>query len=273
MAHASKPRPHPARGFSLLELVLVMAIFLVVTSAVFGLLTAAQRRYSSEKDFLASFQNARQGVDMVARDVHSAGYPPAYTYATNQVGLPSHPLAPPAWTNPSDPALPGDLTRRFAIPFLGFQFGAPNQTCQVNIGCNIPGPFDLLMEADTDPLNPNESEQVEWVHYRLVPGPPGGTATLMRAVVNKDLAAFPNPLAATVPNLVLFVENVLNDPTDPADAVFHYECGAAVASCIPEAIQTVIVTLRVRSDYFDPNTQRYRIITLQAAARKVNPLR
>lgn len=281
-----KPHPESARGFSLLEMMLVMVIFLVITSAVFGLLNTAQTRYRSEQEFLDSFQNARQGVDLVTRDVHTAGYPPAYSYPANQPGMPpTYPGGWPTWTDPSAANIPPDLARRFAIPFLGFSApGVRSQTCLVNVDCFIPGPFDLFLEADIDPQNPIAPEQVEWIHYRLVAGPPGGTATLMRAVVPKDMLNFgADPTLSTVPQLVPFVENVVNDTTNPNDAVFRYVCDPARlvgATCNPEGILTVMITLRVRSQNVDPSApltwplaQRFRTITLQGAAQKVNPYR
>lgn len=261
---------------------IVLVIFLIVSGAIFGLLSVAQTRYRSEQEFLDAFQNARQGVDIVTRDVHSAGYPPPYTYPASQLGLPgTYPPGWPTWTDPGNPALPPDLTRRFAISFIGM----PIQTCQVNIDCAIPGPFDLLLEADLDPFNPTAPEQVEWIHYRLVPGAPGTTGTLMRAVVAKDRLNFPaDPTLATVPRLAPFVENVLNDVNNPInDAVFRYDCDPARIvgfSCNPEGIQTVRITLRVQSMHPDPTAppgvpaaQRYRTVTLQATARRVNPYR
>ena len=60
-----KGRQNKSRGFSLIELILVMAVFMVVMGAVLQLLAVAQQRYQSEQDFLASFQNARQGVEHI----------------------------------------------------------------------------------------------------------------------------------------------------------------------------------------------------------------
>jgi prepilin-type N-terminal cleavage/methylation domain-containing protein len=274
-------RPALQAGFSLMEMMLVMVIFLIVSGAIFGLLNVAQTRYRSEQEFLDTFQNARQGVDLLVREIHSAGYPPAYTYPANQAGWPAtYPGGWPTWTDPASPAIPADLSRRFAIPFVG----VPVQSCLVNFDCRIPGPFELFLEADLDPFNPNAPEQVEWIHYRVVPGPPGGTATLMRGVVAKNRLTFPgDPTIATVPQLVPFVENVVNNTANPADAVFTYECDPAQMigfSCNPQAIQTVTITLRVRSEHPDPSAptalplaQRYRTITLQASARRVNPVR
>src|SRR3972149_11498584 len=69
-------------GFSLIELMVVLVIFLIVTGAVFGLLNTAQIRYRSEQQFLDSLQGARTGLEQIARDIHRAGYPALNAYDT-----------------------------------------------------------------------------------------------------------------------------------------------------------------------------------------------
>jgi len=46
------------RGFSLIEMLVVVAVFTVVTGAVFGLLDVAQQRYRIESEVLDAFQGA-----------------------------------------------------------------------------------------------------------------------------------------------------------------------------------------------------------------------
>ena len=65
-------------GFSLIELMVVLVIFLIVTGAVFGLLNVAQVRYRSEQQFLDSLQGAQTGLEQITRDIHRAGYPEPY---------------------------------------------------------------------------------------------------------------------------------------------------------------------------------------------------
>src|SRR5437879_12054551 len=53
-----------------------IAIFVVLTGAMFGLLDLSQKRSQTESQVLASFQEARLGLDQIVRDVSGAGYPP-----------------------------------------------------------------------------------------------------------------------------------------------------------------------------------------------------
>ena len=239
-----------ARGFSLLELLVAMAIFLTISWAIFGLLDVAQQRYRSEQDFMDSFQNARVGVEQMVREVHDAGYPRPYTYtATPDIILTATP----------------DLQRRFAIPFRG----TPSQACMVGLGCTVPDGFNLSLELDMDPMNPACPEQVEIVDYSLVPDPaPAVTRTLMRRVQSKPPIMSPGGCMPNPANFVPFVENVLNDPANPLDRVFTYECTGACTT--PETIRTVHIRLRVRSSRPDPRTRQFRLITLNGTARRIN---
>ncbi|MCI0356605.1 MAG: type II secretion system GspH family protein, partial [Acidobacteria bacterium] len=78
-------------GFTLVEVMVVLLIFMIIAGAVFAAISAAQVRYRAEKQFLDSFQGARIGVDLMARDIHNAGYPSPYTYPGNFPKLPAGP--------------------------------------------------------------------------------------------------------------------------------------------------------------------------------------
>src|SRR5437016_13698864 len=64
------------RGFTLIEMVAALGIFLLVTGAAFTLLTSSQQRYRTESEVLTSFQEARLGLDQMVRDINDAGFPP-----------------------------------------------------------------------------------------------------------------------------------------------------------------------------------------------------
>lgn len=263
------------RGFSLIELMLVLVIFLIVTGAIFGLLDAAQVRYRAEQDFLESFQGARLGVDQLVREIRSAGYPPPYTYPGDSV-LPNNYVATYGAVSWTDPTLaPADLQRRFAIAFPG----TPNQSCTVGpLGtCTVPNANNLTLELDIDPENSTCPNQVEVVDYQLQGPDAQGLYTLMRRVQSKP----GNPAFSSPPCVPLagtftpFVENVIPNPVDPGTGqvppLFQYICDPAVAVCTPNDIIEVIVTLTVRSSRPDIRTQQFRQITLRGAVRRLNP--
>src|ERR1041385_5184941 len=63
------------RGFSLIELMMVLVIFMVVMGAVFRLMNLATARSSTEQAKLDMFQEAREFMDQMSRDLRQAGYP------------------------------------------------------------------------------------------------------------------------------------------------------------------------------------------------------
>jgi prepilin-type N-terminal cleavage/methylation domain-containing protein len=67
------------KGFTLVEVAIAMVIAVAVMGAVFGLLIRGQSSFQREPEVADVSQNARSGLDMIARDLTMAGFrtPPA----------------------------------------------------------------------------------------------------------------------------------------------------------------------------------------------------
>lgn len=61
------------RGFSLVELMVAMTITLIVSGAIYGLLTAGNNAFRREPEVADRQQNIRVAMDLIARDVYNAG--------------------------------------------------------------------------------------------------------------------------------------------------------------------------------------------------------
>lgn len=90
--------------FSLIELMMVLIIFLVVSGAMFLLLNTAQVRYRAEQEQLDALHDARVDLEQVTRDISRDGYPPLNACDTGAAIVM-------AGTYPND--------RRVAVPFTG----------------------------------------------------------------------------------------------------------------------------------------------------------
>lgn len=68
-------------GFSLLEMVISLAILLIVTAAIFNQIILMQRKAVSESSKVDLLQQSREFVDQTVRDLHMAGYPNSHMYS------------------------------------------------------------------------------------------------------------------------------------------------------------------------------------------------
>lgn len=63
-------------GFTLVELMLAMAVGTIVMAAVMGSFASQHRSYLAQNDVIAMQQNARVAMDLLIRDIRSAGFDP-----------------------------------------------------------------------------------------------------------------------------------------------------------------------------------------------------
>ncbi|HEY2121656.1 MAG TPA: prepilin-type N-terminal cleavage/methylation domain-containing protein [Candidatus Acidoferrum sp.] len=252
-------------GFSLLELLVATAIFLVICATMFGLLNLSQRNYSNESQMSGSFQEARLAMDQIVRDFNQSGFPGLGMFSVTPNAA-NYAVGPVAWS-PSYPTLP----------------------CTLGGGCNsTPGDFDLIIETQ---LDNSSTGTVQWIRYQLQNG------TLYRSVVPKTAGA--DPVAATsAPGVqVPFLTNVMNSPSSAQIAevtatyptmfpgalpvpIFQFSCdtGAGTVPCptavganSPLNIRDVDITLIVATPVRDAQTQKLKLIELNGRGHRLNP--
>lgn len=76
-----KHSPSRKRGFSLLEVIISLAVLLVVMGTIFEQITLMQRKAASESSKVDQFEESREFVDQTVRDLHMAGYPNRQMYS------------------------------------------------------------------------------------------------------------------------------------------------------------------------------------------------
>lgn len=62
-------------GFSLMEVLIVLLILLTLTASIFQMINTSTQRSSTEQTKLDMFQEAREFMDQMSRDLRQAGYP------------------------------------------------------------------------------------------------------------------------------------------------------------------------------------------------------
>lgn len=247
------------RGFSLIELMTALAVFLVICGVAFELLTMAMKRYQSESQVLNTFQEARLGLDQMVRDISDSGYPPVNEFTNPPTDAWKYALAPIAWSP-----------------------GYPNSSCAIG-ACTIPSDFDIILEAKVSSASP----KVQWLRYQLQ------GSVLSRASTDKDNANDPD--GTTSAQLIPYVQNVVNNadaaqiaafqidypamfPSGPVP-IFKYLCDSPIGpqDCTnpgventPQNVRSVAITLIVQSPYPDSQTGRPKLVELKGLARRIN---
>jgi type IV pilus assembly protein PilW len=64
------------RGFSLVEMLIAMAVGLVVLGAMYSTFTIQNKTFGNQEEIVAMQQSVRAGMDMMAREIGMAGYDP-----------------------------------------------------------------------------------------------------------------------------------------------------------------------------------------------------
>lgn len=64
------------RGFTLVELLISVAILAIITGAIITLVAKNQERYAAEEDYNVTVQNARGALDLISRYIRQAGNNP-----------------------------------------------------------------------------------------------------------------------------------------------------------------------------------------------------
>lgn len=260
-------------GFTLIEIMVAMGVFLVICGAMFILLNTSQKRYQTESQVLDSFQQARLGLDEVVRDASDMGYPPANQFSVVPGGPPWDAITPVAWSP------------NYAV--------APCQIGTAGGGtCVTPGDFDVIFEEQYD------NTGVKWIRYQLV-----GT-TLFRGVALKP-AAGANPatqVSIAAGNMFPYVTNVMNNanaaqiaafrasypamfPGGNPQPIFQYYCDPpsppapqvltlcqnAGATNSPQNVRDVEITLIVQATRRDAQTGAPRLVELNGRGHRLNP--
>ena len=61
-------------GFTLIEILIAMAITGIVSTAIFSAFQSQQKSYVTQEDVVVMQQNLRVGIDMMVREIRMAGY-------------------------------------------------------------------------------------------------------------------------------------------------------------------------------------------------------
>ncbi|SRR5713226_5576086 len=254
-------------GFTLIELMVSVAIFMLICGAIFELMGTTQKRFRTESQVLGAFEEARLGLDQIVRDVNDAGYPPQ-NHFSGAAAATVYAASPIAWSPNYAPATP----------------------CQIGTAgggtCASPGDFDLIVEGDVDGTG-----VVEWIRYQLQ-----GT-TLFRGVMTPKGAGDPVAAIFGAGVMLPYVLNVMNNappaqiaqfqaaypamfPGGNPQPLFQFSCDTpngpvlcqnAGANNSPANVRDVDITLIVMTPNTDAQTNQVHLVELNGRGHRVNP--
>lgn len=235
------------RGFSMIELLIVLLILSVITAAIFKQIDQVQQRASTEQAKLDMFQESREFMDQLARDLRQAGYPNVRNFAANVSGV--------LFTDPSRPTSPYYQAANAAVGLVKVDSG------------------DLWFEGDVD-----GNGQVSEVVYHLDTSTTNNCPCLRRSKQNKIQG---DPVTGqSSPVYQVEVQNVQNGTS--ANPIFYAypHASAGVAATLPvdfdtnastvASIDTLKIVLTVKAKNPDPKTGQYPITTLVSTVRLNN---
>ncbi len=240
-------------GFSLLEMLIVCALLMVIMGAIFGQIRAAQLSSTAEQTKLDLFQESREFMDQMSRDLRASGYPNTRNFQSN-----------PANPNP--------------------EYDSPQEALgitKIDVG-------ELQFESSVDgcgSATPGNPCNVSVIVYQLVTAGPN-CPCLVRSQQPKASSPPGDPLTGQLPlQNQTEVQNVLNGTnTDPIFQAYDSN-GTAVSlpidiSCDITStctngqnlanVNSIQVRLKVQSPYPDPQTHQKPTMTLLSTVRLNN---
>jgi prepilin-type N-terminal cleavage/methylation domain-containing protein len=160
------------RGFSLLEMVISLAVLLVVTGAVFQQIIAMQRKSVAEEIRVDTAEQARNFVDQMVRDLHMAGYPNAAMYSASLDNTSQFVAAGLVSVSPNQIILEGDVDSDGRVESVNVGY-FPNPAGDPNCPCIR---RSVVQKTDGDPLaQPQAVNYIETGHV-IPPGTAPGQA-------------------------------------------------------------------------------------------------
>lgn len=223
LAHSTPPRPCATdrRGFTLIELMITLTVLAAVMVVLMTVMYAAQRSKTSTANRVESTQGARVALDMLARDLRSAGYGADIDAATPQTpiayidslqvllcanlypfpdSLPDHPMGVPHAYDPAGWPRPAPLNGTAWQPPQKYRRGA--EIVRWTLDVNNDGKADSLDWQDADGLDAQRTpNRNDYVLAREVYGDSVGNVAGFNWGLTERVALVQRPATGGVPAL------------------------------------------------------------------------
>jgi type II secretory pathway pseudopilin PulG len=246
-----------SEGFSLLELLLVVAILVVVMGVIMRGLNEMQQRTTAESSKVDTVEQTRDFVDQMVRDVHNVGYPPPIVMSppapcTGNAGVSCGII----FFSPTKIQYEGDLDGRGIVYQVTMQLvpppGSNNCPCILRRGA-----LDKASALAGTPLI--YFTEVTGV---LNSGNGAGAATYP--------ISLPGPSSYTTYSTADVFDAYFNDGTRFVSPTATYSCDEAAAPLSCAGIRSLQINANVTSRFVDPKTNTYPVYSITSKARLNN---
>lgn len=164
------------KGFSLVELMMVVLLLTIILGALFSQINKSQQRYKVEDQRLDLTQQERDFIDQFTRDLHQAGYPALWQYG-NRFDFSSNLTAVGVWSiSPTTISMEADVDGDGIVDEISYTYDDGSTWP----AANGPNPCPCLKRSSSPKVNgtlpwaqpaPKYFTQVQ--NIIPIPGPPG----------------------------------------------------------------------------------------------------
>lgn len=250
------------RGFSLIELMVVVAILTLVMGVVFAAIANVQKRYRTEEGRVDTMQNAREFVDQIGRDIHNTGYPTARMYTATPADSSLTFAKGLSAVSKTDIWFEGDLDNSGQVSSVRYRLQADsNGKCpcvlrRASIGKTAVAPT-------SQPVSGSYSAEVEGVVNSIGGSTPWGvTGTAPNGTANDTVYA-----SYRVDPVFSYLDKDGAAVTVPDDlSTANLTSGASAAS----NVAVIVVTLNVLGPNADLDTGRRPVATMRSTLKVPN---
>ena len=252
-----RPRAHrDTRGFSLLELMLVIVVLLTVSGVIMRGIIEMQHRNTAETSKVDTVQQTRDFIDQMVRDVHQVGYPPGRVIAGNPSCVNNASVSCGVILfSPTQVIYEGDLEGTGNVYQIWMQLLPP---ASGRCPCTLQRGVILKAQA----LAGNVPTYFTEVNGVLNSGNGAGGSNFP--------ISLPGPGTYTsYANLDVF-DAYFNDASLFVSPTGTYSCDEAAAPLSCSGIRSLQISVNVTSNFADPKTNTYPVYSITSKARLNN---
>src|SRR6185312_10515193 len=207
VARASKSAAR-TRGFSMLEMLISVAVLLVLTGAVFEQIIAMQRKSVAEGAKVDTSQQAREFVDQMVRDLHMAGYPKASMYSVAPDNTNPLVAAGVVSVSPTQIILEGDINSDGSVESVNVSY-VPNSPTDPNCPCIRRSAMPkIAADPLAQPVSPIYTETEHVIPPGTEPGQSGADLFSFYQIDGTQIPVPDNPNISTDPARISKIASV-----------------------------------------------------------------